>query len=131
MVPLALMVIALNVVAIGLLAFLRDRAKAIAVGAATLSLIVSVYMIISFVQSGNPPGQIYLPYLNLGLSFGLTGVSAVLLLMSELVIFIAAVSGNTEKAGFRASAALLSLFQIAAVGIFTSLTCCSSSSSGT
>ena len=78
-------------------------------------------MIVAFVQSGNPPGQIYLPYLNIGLSFGLTGVSSVLLLMSEIVILMTALSGNTEKTGFRASAALLSLFQIAAVGLFSSL----------
>lgn len=121
MVPITLIVIAINLLAIGLIiAFRQEKAKAIAVGAAVVSLLLSLLMIVNFVHSGNQLGPLYIPYLNLGLTFGLTGISAVLLLMSEIVILVTAVSGNTEKAGFKASASLISLFQIAAFGIFTS-----------
>jgi NADH-quinone oxidoreductase subunit M len=121
MVQFTLVIIALNLIAMALVARYRGRAKMISTAVAALSLVLSVWMIVQFAISGNPSAGLYIPYLNIGVSFGLTGISAVLLLMAEIVILASAASGNTEKAGFAASAALLSLFQIAAVGVFTSL----------
>ena len=118
---LTLPIIALNLIAIGLVARFRTRARMISICAAALSMVLAVIMIYQFAVSGNAATGIYIPYLNIGVSFGLSGISAVLLLMAEIVMLIAATSGNTERAGFAASAALLSLFQIAAVGLFTSL----------
>ena len=122
MVPLTLVIIAINIIALALIAKVREElGKHISIAVAVVSAAISIVMILQFIHSGNPPGSIYIPYLNVGLSFGLTGISAALLLMSEIVIFVTAASGNTERKNFRAAAAMITLFQISAVGLFTSL----------
>lgn len=122
MVPLTLVIIVVNIIALVLIARLKDdRAKLVSISAAALSAIISIPMIFQFVHSGNPAGGVYIPYLNLTLSFGLTGISSALLLMSEIVLLVTAASGNTERRNFRSSAAMITLFQISAVGLFTSL----------
>ena len=121
MVPIVLLIIAVNIVGVALIAFLKpEYSRKIAVFVAAVSAVGVVRLIIQLAQSGVQPGVVYIPYLNVGLSFGLTGVTAVLLLLSEIVIFVTAASGNVEKTGAKASAILMTLFQIAAVGIFTS-----------
>jgi proton-translocating NADH-quinone oxidoreductase chain M len=122
MVALSLVIIAMNLVALGAIAVLREeRAKAVSVAAAGLSAVLSVLMIVQFIQHGNQAAALYIPYLNVGLSFGLTGISAILLLMSEIILLVTAVSGNTEQKNQRASAVMVTLFQISAVGLFTSM----------
>ncbi|MDE1865333.1 MAG: NADH-quinone oxidoreductase subunit M [Candidatus Micrarchaeota archaeon] len=120
MVPLTLAIIAINIVAIVFAAFVRGRAKEISIASAALSLAISLYMVFLFATSGAQSSVTYIPYLNVALSFGLSGISSVLLLMAEIIILVTAVSGNTERAGLLASSALISLFQISAVGLFTS-----------
>ena len=63
------------------------------------------------------------PYIgSFGVSFGLriNTISMVLLIMSSVVLFATALAGNPEKESPRLSSALIALFQMAAVGLFTS-----------
>lgn len=123
MVPITLIIMLANLIGIAAIALTKQRyAKFIASFIAATSLVLSIRIIIQLIQSGSSAAApYYIPALNVSLSFGVTGISAVLLLMSEIIILFTAISGNTERSGFKASAALICLFQIAAVGLFTSM----------
>ncbi len=62
----------------------------------------------------------YLPYVGTTLSFGVTGISVLMLLMASIVLFVAALSGNQENENIRLSSAMIVLFQAASVGLFAS-----------
>jgi proton-translocating NADH-quinone oxidoreductase chain M len=62
----------------------------------------------------------YISSLGVSLSFGISPISLVLLVMSSIVLFVTALSGNPEKEGLKLSSALIALFQIASIGLFAS-----------
>jgi NADH-quinone oxidoreductase subunit M len=62
----------------------------------------------------------YITALGISLAFRINPIVLALLIMSSVVLFVAALSGNPEKEGIKLSSALLALFQIGAIGLFTS-----------
>ena len=121
----ALLILAFAVPVAGLLATLmlgQRRSKSAGIASTFVSLLVSILILSSFLSSGRPAteGVTYIPQLNIGFSLYAYPISVVLLLMSAIVFFAAAVGGNVKGLKYKGSVSLLLLFQVAATGLFLS-----------
>jgi NADH-quinone oxidoreductase subunit M len=121
----ALLILAFAVPVAGLIAALalgQRRSKSAGIVSTGVSLIISILILSSFLSSGRPAteGVTYIPQLNIGFSLYAYPISVVLLLMSAIVFFAAAVGGNVKGLKYKGSVSLLLLFQVAATGLFLS-----------
>jgi proton-translocating NADH-quinone oxidoreductase chain M len=122
MLPIIALMMVANLAGLGAIAVSGRRASKMAtVAAAAASLALTLVALLIMAGGGSvAESWAYLPYLGVALSFGLSGVSALLLLMSNIVILVAALSGNPESEKIRLSGAMMTAFQMAAIGIFSS-----------
>ena len=124
MFPLILLMIIVPFAALGLIFFTDKKHSKTIVLASTL---INVLIIFSILLSSLLAGSVnlseqysYIPSLAIFIGFRINVVSLVLLIMSSLLLFATALSGNPEKVDVKLSSALIALFQIAAVGLFAS-----------
>lgn len=105
--------------------FFADRkySRTIILGSTIINMLVTLSVFIASIltKTINITEQYpYISSLGITLGFQVNVISLILLIMSSVVLFATALSGNPEKQGPRLSSALLALFQIAAVGLFAS-----------
>ncbi len=99
------------------------RSRQIMLGSSIAGLAMITAAFIIALHSGSASINAEFPYISsLGISFGISVnvISMMLLLMSSIVIFAAALAGNVEGENARTSAALIALFQLASAGLFSS-----------
>lgn len=112
--------------AIAVLAILlsnEKRSGSIILASTIINVIITLLIFASSLLSGSVNISEQYPYIgSLGISFAfrINIISLALLIMSSVVLFAAALSGNPEKEHQKTSSALIALFQIAAVGLFAS-----------
>ncbi|MGC8585930.1 MAG: complex I subunit 4 family protein [Candidatus Micrarchaeia archaeon] len=119
-----LIMIAIPVVMLIIEALLSKRYSIVLASiSAALMLLLSIYLLVeNFVDGGisTTKSIAFIPALGVSFSLTLNTFSVVLLLLSSIVIFVAASSGNIKAERVKLSSALMLLFQVAATGIFTS-----------
>jgi len=101
----------------------RKHAGQMALISASLGLILTIALLAMVIVSGNPSmteSYGYITSLNIGINLATGPASLILLLMSSIVIFVTALSGNIGKERERTASILLILFQIGATGLFLS-----------
>lgn len=96
-----------------------------AIGCAISGIVVAIvsYGILSFYYSGAHSAVESIPYigsLGVTIGFSMSQTSLILMALASIVTFAAVIGGNPEKERRKASGILLLLFELSAIGIFTS-----------
>ena len=124
MFPLILSLLAVPIVALILIALTKEKlSRKIILASTLINVLVILGIFISSILSGSIAISEQYPYISsLGINFGfsINVISLMLLIMSSVVLFATALAGNPEKESPKLSSALIALFQIAAVGLFSS-----------
>jgi NADH-quinone oxidoreductase subunit M len=124
MLPLILFMIIVPVIAFGVIVLLGGRhSRKILLASTLINLLITFSIFAAAALSGGinySESYSYIPAIGINLAFRVNVISLVLLIMSSIVLFATALSGNTEKERPKLSSALIALFQVAAVGLFTS-----------
>lgn len=124
MIPIILPMILISAIAALLILFLRKNySKYIALGSTAIELAIVIAIFVSSILAGGVGISEQYPYissLGISLSFRVNVIALILLIMSSIVLFAAALSGNTENENPRTSSLLIALFQISSIGLFTS-----------
>lgn len=123
MIPLMLLMIAVPALFLALIAAFRQHSTVLTTLSALSGLVLAAALIITAVTAGSPnisESYGYIPSLSVGLNLRTNAASLVLLLMSSIIILIAAISGNIAKDRERVAGILLVLFQIGTAGLFLS-----------
>ena len=114
-------------VTIGIAATLASRGKysrAIASAFSLMALSIALAMLYFAVASGSANStELYSSYIssfNISLEFRTTAISLALLLMATIVSFVTLLSGNAERDREKTASSLVLLFELAAIGLFTS-----------
>lgn len=115
------LMLAIPVVALFAIAFAPKRySHPISTLSAMAVFILSSIILISAMGGHLPSVQYaYIPHLNVQLSLRATGVTAVLLMMASTVLLAASLSGNPEHEREKQAGALIMLFELSAVGLFS------------
>jgi NADH-quinone oxidoreductase subunit M len=124
MLPLILIMLVIPIAAL-VLAILMNGTKArkVIIGSTLINMLITLSIFVSSILSGSVSISEQYPYISsfgVYLGFRINVISMVLLIMSSVVLFATALSGNVEKEHHKLSSALIALFQLAAVGLFTS-----------
>lgn len=124
MFPLILLMIIVPFIALGLIAFTdKKHSKSIVLASTLINVLIILSILVSSLLFGSislSEQYSYIPSLSIFISFRINTIALILLIMSSIVLFATALSGNPEKADIKLSSALIALFQIAAVGLFVS-----------
>jgi NADH-quinone oxidoreductase subunit M len=124
MFPFISTMIVLSVVAMAVTALAdKKHSRLIATAAALMMLLLVLAMLGISLGSGSASFSESYPYissLSLSIGFRVGASSLVLLLMSSIVLVVTAFSGNPECCKPKAGSMLTELFQIAAIGLFSS-----------
>ncbi len=123
MIPILLLMVALPAVFLALLIVFKKHSSSFATASAFIGLALVLIVLGTALITGNPSineNYGYITSLGIGFNLRINAVSLVLLLMSSIVIFTAALSGNMGKEKERSASILLVLFQIGATGLFLS-----------
>ncbi len=123
MIPLLLLMVALPVLFLAMIGVLKRYSSLIATISSITGLALTLAVIATAIMGSSPnisENYGYITSLNIGFNLRTNAASLVLLLMSSIVIFITALSGNISKDRERIASLLLVLFQIGATGIFLS-----------
>ncbi len=117
-----LAVLALTLVASAMLKGNASRLTAIAGSAVAAVLAFALLGTVLYTGSFGTGESLasYIPQLNVLLDFKLTAVSLVLIVMASIVAFVTLLSGNVEMERLRVSSSLVLLFELAAIGLFSS-----------
>lgn len=102
-------------------AMMKNNFRFLPAISALAGLFVSIYAAVIYLHNGSVPIEnfAYIPYLNIPLSFNLSGISIVLLIMSSIVLLAASISGNPEREHTKLSSTMIMLFQLASIGLFS------------
>jgi NADH-quinone oxidoreductase subunit M len=123
MFPFILLMLIVPFIALGLMfVFDKKYTKRIILGSTIINVIITFAIFITSVISGTINVSEQYPYitsLGITLGFSLNVISLILLMMSSVVLFATALAGNPEKDDTKLASALLAVFQIAAVGLFS------------
>ena len=124
MMPIIIWMLSVPLAALALIFLLgHDFSRKIATASTFLGLMLTLFvLVVSIADHGVNVAEAY-PYIGslmISLSFRINAVSLVLLLMSSIVLLAAVIAGNPENERQKLSCALIVLFQIASVGLFTS-----------
>lgn len=122
MLPIILIMLALGCLSLGAIAVSGTRiSRGVAVIYSALAVALSIISML-YALAGNPlvESYPYLSYIGISLSFSMTGISVVLMVMASIVLLAAALSANPEREGVRLSSAMIVLFGMAALGLFSS-----------
>ena len=118
--------IMLLVLAIGLVLTVlvpEKRSGSVATLFSFLAFIAAFALLSSMASSGfstvNESYNYYLPSLGVVVGFNVNAISLALLLMASIVVFVTLLSGNVENEHQKTASALVLLFEIAAIGLFT------------
>lgn len=123
MFPFILLMLLVNVAALAEMLLLRSRGSRIAaIIASVVTIVLTLFVVLSMIGTSAPYTESYgaIAQIGLNLSFSVSGISALLTIMAEIVLLAAAIAGNPENQGMRLSSAMILLFQIAAIGLFNS-----------
>ncbi|MGC8478561.1 MAG: complex I subunit 4 family protein [Candidatus Micrarchaeia archaeon] len=124
MFPILLSLIAIPIIFLAASALLgRKFSKLLASISTALSLAISLYLVASSFYSGSASLAETFPFLSslsINFSLRLTPISLLLLAMSSIVLFAAAIAGDIGENNAKKSSFLLLLFQVAASGLFLS-----------
>ncbi len=124
MIPIIIWMLFVPTLALALIFSLnRYFSRKIAIASTFLGFMLTlVVLAVSLINGKVNVLEIY-PYLGslmISLSFRINAVSLMLLLMSSIVLLSAVIAGNPENEKPKVSSALIVMFQIASVGLFTS-----------
>ncbi len=124
MFPLVLSMIIVPVIALLLVSFAKAKySRKIIICSTLINVLITLSIFISAMLSGGINISEQYPYissLGVSLAFRINAISLILLIMSSVVLFATALSGNPENDAPKLSGMLIALFQIAAVGLFAS-----------
>ena len=124
MMPIIIWMLFVPVLALALISALdRYFSKRIAVASTLIGLMMALAVLVLSLMKGSADVLEIYPYISslaISLSFRINIISLALLLMSSIVLMAAAISGNPENEKPKLSNALIVMFQIASVGLFTS-----------
>lgn len=124
MLPLILPMIIISLLSLAAIMLTKKSySRKIAIVSTSINLAITLGIFISAVASGiaNLSEQYsYISSLGISIGFRINPIVLALLIMSSVVIFAASLAGNPEKESPKLSSALMVLFQIAAIGLFTS-----------
>ncbi len=124
MLPFISAMLAFSAVALMLtLVLSKKHSRGIAVTAAFLMLLTTIAMLYISVLAGHvgfTESYAYISSLMITFGFNVGAVSLILLLMSSAVLLVASLSGNPERSRPKTSCLLIELFQISAIGLFSS-----------
>ncbi|MGI0100770.1 MAG: complex I subunit 4 family protein [Candidatus Micrarchaeaceae archaeon] len=124
MFPIILLMLVIPIAAMCvILATKRVYSKTITLLSTSANMILTLAILASSLMSGSVNISEQYPYISsfgIYLSFRIDIISLILLIMSSVVLFATALSGNTEKENPKTAGALIMLFQLAAIGLFTS-----------
>lgn len=124
MFPILILLIAFPVAFLAAEAALPEKiSRHIALASTLLSLAIVLPLLYSAFVNGSinmAESYPFIPYLSIPLAFRLSPIPLMLITMSSIVLFAAALAGNTSRSGSKKSNFLLLLFQVAAFGIFLS-----------
>jgi NADH-quinone oxidoreductase subunit M len=116
--------LAVPAVALAIIAVSKGSiSKMIAVASTLIVLIMVLWVLALSMESGSmsiAEGYPYISSLGIGLEFSINIIQFMLLIMSSVVLLAAALSGNPEGERPKLSCALVVLFQISSIGLFTS-----------
>ena len=117
-----LLVLSLGIAAAMLSSEKNSRQAAIGFSAIALFIVVAafVYMMQSGSMNYTEGYTYYITQFNVSLQFQFTPISYVLVLMASIVSFVTLLSGNVEGEHRKTSSILILLFELAAMGLFTS-----------
>ena len=105
------------------IAFTKGKlSRLLSIFSTVIGVVIAFAIAASYLAGGSSlsVSYAYLPYIGTTLSFGVTGISVAMLLMSSIVLLVAALSGNPEQESLRLSSSIIMLFQAASVGLFMS-----------
>ena len=124
MIPFIIFMLLVPAVALALIAVLDHRFSKIISVVSTLAVLIMVLEVlaVSFISSGSARFVESYPYISslpISLNLSINFTSLVLLIMSSVVLLATALSGNVENERPKLSSALVVLFQMASVGLFT------------
>ena len=105
------------------IAFTKGKlSRSLSIFSTGIGVVIASAIAVSYLAGGSAlsVSYAYLPYIGTTLSFGVTGLSVAMLLMSSIVLFVAALSGNPEQESLRLSSSMIMLFQAASAGLFAS-----------
>lgn len=123
MVPIILIMILIPVIALAGALVFRKYHRKILLGATLVNMLLAISILASSLLSGSASiseQYAYIPSLGVTLGFRIDIIPLMLLLMSSVVLFVAALAANPDKENQITSSLLILLFQLAAVGLFTS-----------
>lgn len=116
--------IIIPVIAFAAILVLKGRHGRKIIAASTMvNLAITFSIFASALLSGNAnysETYSYIPAIGINPTFRVNTIALILLIMSSIVLFATALSGNTENERHKPSSALIALFQVAAAGLFTS-----------
>lgn len=101
----------------------EKRSRNIALVSTFINLLITFGILTAAFLSGTAnisEAYAYIPSLGINFALNINIISLALLVMSSVVLFVAVLSANPEKKNPKATYALVSLFQISAIGLFTS-----------
>ena len=120
-IPFLLLLVAIPSVFLALIVALRKYASTLATLSTLANLLIVVFLMFSALASGSASiteSYAYLPALHISMDLRLTPIVLVFLLMSSIVMFVTALSGNVKREREALASALLVLFQVGATGLF-------------
>ena len=124
MFPIILLMIAVPIAAILLMLILeRQNARRLSILSTAANMAIVLFVLATSIIAGTVSISEQYQYINsigVQLGFRINAISLVLLVMSSVVLFVAALSGDPEKENSKTASILMMLFQLAAVGLFTS-----------
>jgi proton-translocating NADH-quinone oxidoreductase chain M len=97
-----------------------ERARRVTVVATAAVLLISGYLFFTSYNLSETIGISYLPSLGINIAIATNPISDILLFLASIVIFMAAIAGTKDSQNQKLSNALLLLFEISAIGVFTS-----------
>ncbi len=118
-----LSLIAVPILFLALMLLTKRRSGSLATISTFISLVIVVYLLIFSIINKSASineSYSYISSLGIGFDLSLNSISLVLLLMSSIILFVTALSGNIKKEMERTASILLVLFQIGATGLFLS-----------
>ena len=102
----------------------KRHSRTVATLASLLVAILAIAVLINAIVSGTVAStesyMYYIQSLNIGFTFQITPISLALLVMASIVSFATIFAGNVEKENEKGASALLLLFELSAIGLFTS-----------
>ncbi|MGD0728929.1 MAG: NADH-quinone oxidoreductase subunit M [Candidatus Micrarchaeaceae archaeon] len=116
--------IAISLISLFFIAILKSKhSRKIAIISTFINMVLTLLIFMSSISAGSvnlSENYMYIPSLGISLGFRVNIISLMLLIMSSVVLFAAALSGNPEKEHTKLSSALILIFQVAAMGLFSS-----------